>query len=147
MSELQAAYLYAQFEQADRINQRRLFLWQRYQHTLQPLQAKGLLTLPSIPHKCCHNAHLFYLKVSDLAMRTALIAHLRACGILAVFHYVPLHSATAGKQFGRFVGEDRFTTKESERLVRLPLFFNLSDADQAQVIAEIHHFFDEVYDK
>lgn len=147
MSELQAAYLYAQFEQADRINQRRLFLWQRYQHTLQPLQAKGLLTLPSIPHKCCHNAHLFYLKVSDLAMRTALIAHLRACGILAVFHYVPLHSATAGKQFGRFVGEDRFTTKESERLVRLPLFFNLSDADQAQVIAEIHRFFDEVYDK
>lgn len=142
MSDLQAAYLYAQFEQAERINQRRLALWLHYFEAFQPLAAQGLVQLPSVPASCQHNAHLFALRVKDLAERTALIDFLKSQGILAVFHYVPLHTSPAGQQFGRFVGEDRVTTQASERLVRLPLFFNLSEAEQAEIIAAVYAFFE-----
>lgn len=136
MSELQAAYLYAQFCHAEQINQRRMQLWQAYANAFQPLAEAGCVELPSQ----CGNAHLFYLKVRSQAERAALIAWLKARGILAVFHYVPLHHSPAGQRFGRFCGEDRFTSAESERLVRLPLFYNLTDTDQAEVIHAVRAF-------
>lgn len=141
MSELQASYLYAQFEQAELISARRMAIWQRYFEAFQPLSAQNFIELPHIPPACRHNAHLFFLKVRDLATRTAFIHFLRTQNILSVFHYIPLHSALAGREFGRFVGEDRFTTTESERLVRLPLFYNLSDAQQTCVIDAVYRFF------
>lgn len=143
MSELQAAYLYAQLEQAELINRTRLQLWQNYWQAFRPLAEKGIIDLPQIPQKCTHNAHLFYLKVADIETRTALITALKEKHILAVFHYIPLHSSPAGKQFGCFVGKDRFTTKESERLLRLPLFYNFSSADQKKVIQTVWDFFNK----
>ncbi|WP_075183406.1 dTDP-4-amino-4,6-dideoxygalactose transaminase [Pantoea sp. 1.19] len=141
MADLQAAYLWAQLEAAETINQRRLTLWQRYYDALAPLAARGLLTLPTLPEGCEHNAHMFYLKLQDEATRAALIAWLKEAEILAVFHYIPLHSAPAGERFGRFDGDDRVTTADSERLLRLPLFYNLSDNNQKTVISSLHSFF------
>lgn len=143
MSELQAAYLYAQLMQAKEINQRRLHFWQAYQKAFEHLQGNGFISLPVIPLDCQHNAHLFYLKVENLAIRTALIEYLKAQDILAVFHYIPLHSSPAGQRFGQFVGEDRFTTAESERLVRLPLFYNLTKDEQQKVIDTVFDFFQQ----
>lgn len=140
-SELQSAYLYAQLQGAERINRKRLDLWQNYQQAFLPLAENGQVELPSIPEDCQPNGHLFWLKLGDLAERTAFIEYLKAQGILAVFHYIPLHSSPAGKVFGRFVGEDRFTTRESERLVRLPIFYNLSDSDQQQIINAMLRYF------
>lgn len=124
-SEMNAAYLYAQLEQADEINNKRLALWNQYYCGLEDLQKKGYLQLPYIPEECEHNAHMFYIKVKDLEERTRLSSYLRERGIYAVFHYVPLHSSAAGQTYGEFVGEDRYTTKESERLLRLPMFYAL----------------------
>ena len=124
-SEMNAAYLYAQLEQADEINNKRLALWNQYYSGLEDLQKKGYLQLPYIPEECEHNAHMFYIKVKDLEERTRLSSYLRERGIYAVFHYVPLHSSAAGQTYGEFVGEDRYTTKESERLLRLPMFYAL----------------------
>ena len=124
-SEMNAAYLYAQLEQADEINNKRLALWNQYYSGLEDLQKKGYLQLPYIPEECEHNAHMFYIKVKDLKERTRLSSYLRERGIYAVFHYVPLHSSAAGQMYGEFVGEDRYTTKESERLLRLPMFYAL----------------------
>ena len=124
-SEMNAAYLYAQLEQADEINNKRLALWNQYYSGLEDLQKKGYLQLPYIPEECGHNAHMFYIKVKDLKERTRLSSYLRERGIYAVFHYVPLHSSAAGQMYGEFVGEDRYTTKESERLLRLPMFYAL----------------------
>lgn len=140
-SELQAAFLWGQLERADEINTNRLASWQAYYNALQPLQAAGKIELPSIPAACTHNAHMFYLKVADLDERTALLDHFKANDILAVFHYVPLHTATAGEQFARFQGEDRYTTKESERLIRLPMWYGLPKDDQARVISAIEEFY------
>lgn len=134
MSDLQAAYLWAQLQAADQINQRRLALWQRYYQALTPLAEQGILTLPAVPAECMQNAHMFYLRLHDSEGRDALIRKMKQAEILTVFHYIPLHSSPAGQQFGRFYGEDRFTTSESEKLLRLPLFYNLSDADQQTVI-------------
>jgi len=134
MSDLQAAYLWAQLQAADQINQRRLTLWQRYYQALTPLAEQGLLSLPAVPDECTHNAHMFYLRLHDSEGRDGLIRKMKQSDILTVFHYIPLHSSPAGQQFGRFHGEDRFTTSESEKLLRLPLFYNLSDADQQTVI-------------
>lgn len=133
-SELNAAYLYAQLEVADRINEARLARWQQYYELLAPLQEAGRVELPVVPEGCVHNGHMFYLKTGDLEERTALISFLKENDILAVFHYVPLHSAPAGKKFGRFHGEDRYTTKESNRLLRLPMFYQLT-AEQTEYIA------------
>ncbi|AOV98347.1 dTDP-4-amino-4,6-dideoxygalactose transaminase [Edwardsiella hoshinae] len=141
MSDLQAAYLWAQLEVAERINQRRLQLWQHYHDALAPLAEAGRLTLPTIPAACQHNAHMFYLKLRDEAQRGALIDFLKEAEIMAVFHYIPLHSSPGGVRFGRFAGEDRYTTRESERLVRLPLFYNLPDVNQRTVINSILSFF------
>ncbi len=141
MADLQAAYLWAQLEAAQRINDQRLRLWQRYYDALQPIAARGRITLPSIPAHCQHNAHMFYIKLNDNDDRQRLINWLKEAEILAVFHYIPLHNAPAGKHFGRLHQQDRFTTAESERLLRLPLFYNLSDNNQNTVISSLLSFF------
>lgn len=140
-SELNAAYLWAQLLHADEINDDRMRTWNAYWQAFQPLAAAGKVELPVIPEGCVHNAHMFYIKCKDLEERTALIQYLKDNGILAVFHYIPLHSAPAGRKFGRFDGEDRYTTKESERLVRLPLYYGLTETDRAQVIRHVLAFY------
>ena len=140
-SELNAAYLWAQLEMADEINEDRLNSWQRYWDAFQDLAADGRVTLPTIPADCVHNAHMFYIKCKDLQERTALISFLKDRGILAVFHYVPLHSAPAGLRFGRFSGEDVYTTAESDRLVRLPMYYKLTIEDQDRVIKAVRDFY------
>lgn len=141
MSDLQAAWLWAQLEVADRINDQRLRLWQRYYTALQPLAATGRIALPAVPEACRHNAHMFYLKLRDSDDRQALINWMKEAEILTVFHYIPLHSSPAGERFGRFHGDDTFTTRESERLLRLPLFYNLTDNNQRTVISSLLSFF------
>jgi len=140
-SELNAAYLWAQLEMADEINNDRLASWQRYWDAFQDLAAAGRVTLPTIPADCVHNAHMFYIKCKDLAERTALISFLKERDILAVFHYVPLHSAPAGLRFGRFCSEDRYTTAESDKLLRLPLYYKLTIEDQDRVIKAVRDFY------
>ncbi|MCI9648344.1 dTDP-4-amino-4,6-dideoxygalactose transaminase [Oscillibacter sp.] len=144
-SELNAAYLWAQLEHADEINQNRLDTWKRYYETFQPLAQEGKLELPVIPEGCAHNAHMFYIKLRDLEERTAFISHMKSKGVSCVFHYVPLHSAPAGLKFGRFHGEDVYTTKESERLVRLPLYYGLSAEDVRAVTAAARSFFERTH--
>lgn len=140
-SDLNAAYLWAQLEQADKINDDRLRSWGAYYEGLSSLAEKGLIELPIVPQGCVHNAHMFYIKCSDLSERSELIAHLRARNIQSVFHYIPLHSSPAGQRFGRFVGEDEFTTRESERLLRLPLYYGLSAEDVRRVIDAVRAFY------
>jgi dTDP-4-amino-4,6-dideoxygalactose transaminase len=140
-SELNAAYLYAELECADIINDARMACWNEYRKRLAPLAEKGLVDLPYIPEYCTHNAHMFYLKVEDLATRTALLKHLVYNGILAVFHYVPLHSSPAGMRFGRFHGEDKFTTNESNRLLRLPMFYGLKTEEIEYICGKVFEFF------
>ena len=140
-SDLNAAYLWAQLEQADKINDDRLATWHAYYEGLRPLAEAGRVELPVVPEGCVHNAHMFYLKVADLAERTALIEHLKRRGVLAVFHYIPLHSSPAGLRFGRFSGEDEYTTRESDRLVRLPMYYGLAEGDRAVVIDAVRDFF------
>lgn len=140
-SDLNAAYLYAQLEEADKINNDRLASWQYYYDALEDLKRAGKIELPYVPEGCCHNAHMFYIKARNLTERTELISYLKARDILAVFHYIPLHSAPAGKQFGRFHGEDKYTTKESERLARLPMYYGLSNSEKDKVIAAVHDFY------
>lgn len=141
-SELNAAYLYAQLEEADRINNDRLASWKRYYEQLKPLADREKTELPVIPGHCTHNAHMFYIKAKDLEERTRLIAYLKEKGIGANFHYIPLHSAPAGKKYGRFSGEDRYTTKESERLLRLPMYYGLTESDIDCVSERIKEFYD-----
>ena len=140
-SELNAAYLYAELECADIINDARMASWNAYHERLAPLAEKGLVELPFIPEHCKHNAHMFYLKVEDLATRTALLKHLVYNGILAVLHYVPLHSSPAGLRFGRFYGEDKYTTNESNRLLRLPMFYGLKPEEQEYICDKVKEFF------
>ena len=140
-SELNAAYLYGQLEIADEINEARLHSWALYREALSPLAEEGRIELAVIPAECAHNAHMFWIKAADLAERTALIAYLKAHGVGSAFHYVPLHSAPAGQRFGRFHGEDRFTTAESERLVRLPMYYGLTDADVLTAAEAVTSFY------
>lgn len=140
-SELNAAYLWAQLEIADQINNDRLANWNRYYEGLKPLADAGKIELPVVPDGCVHNAHMFYIKCKDLAERTQLISFLKSHGVGAVFHYVPLHSAPAGKMFGRFDGEDVYTTKESERLMRLPMYYKLSAENCQLVIDAVNDFY------
>ena len=128
-SELNCAYLYAQIENPDIINNDRLQSWNTYYELLTPLKEKGCIDLPVVPAGCVHNAHMFYIKTKDLEERSRLIAFLKENGIGAVFHYIPLHSSPAGQQFSRFHGEDKYTTKESERLLRLPMYYGLEKKD------------------
>ncbi|MCI8326593.1 MAG: dTDP-4-amino-4,6-dideoxygalactose transaminase, partial [Lachnospiraceae bacterium] len=140
-SDLNAAYLYAQLEQAEEINDRRLAIWSQYREGLRDLEEKGYIEFPFIPKECKHNAHMFYIKAKNLQERSKLISYLRERGIQAVFHYIPLHTAPAGKKYGRFHGEDRYTTRESERIMRLPMHYALRDEEIAYVIEEIENFY------
>lgn len=133
-SDMLAAYLWAQLERADEINEDRLATWRFYREAFEPLAESGRIELQRIPEGCVHNAHMFYVKCRDLADRTQFIAHMRERGVQCVFHYVPLHSAPAGLKFGEFVGEDRYTTSESERLVRLPMYYGMDAADRQTVV-------------
>ncbi len=135
-SDMNAAYLWAQFEMAEEINNHRLKLWNMYYEKLEELANDGRIDLPFIPDECQHNAHMFYLKTKDLEERTELIQYLKENDVWAVFHYIPLHSAPAGVKYGRFHGADIYTTRESERLVRLPMFYNLK-IKQVEKICEI----------
>lgn len=140
-SEMNAAYLYAQLELAQEITANRMATWERYNNAFLELQEAGKVELPYIPDDCTHNAHMFYLKCKDLEERSALIAFLKENDILAVFHYVPLHTAPAGLKYGRFHGEDRYTTKESERLVRLPLYYGLEPEKTDYIISKVKEFY------
>lgn len=140
-SEIQAAYLWGQIEQADTITGNRLATWKAYQSELSSLGSAGSLELPTLPNGCCHNGHMFYVKCKDLPERTAFLAHLKRNEILAVFHYVPLHSSPAGARFGRFHGQDRHTTSESERLVRLPLWYGMGEAELKRVVESVRAFY------
>ena len=111
---------------AEEINEKRRSIWNRYWELLQPLKEQGCIELPAVPEGCVHNAHMFYIKTADIEERSTLITFLKENGIWAVFHYIPLHTAPAGMRFGRFHGEDEYTTKESERLLRLPMFYALT---------------------
>lgn len=141
-SELNCAYLYAQIEKPDIINNDRLQSWNTYYELLTPLKEKGCVDLPVVPEGCVHNAHMFYIKTKNLEVRSKLIAFLKENGIGAVFHYIPLHSSPAGQQFGRFHGEDKYTTKESERLLRLPMYYGLEKKDIEYVVSKIKEFYE-----
>jgi len=140
-SDMNAAYLYAQLEMADEINEARLHIWNRYNEELKELEDKELITRPYVPKECVHNAHMFYIKTKDLEERTNLIAFLKKNEILSVFHYVPLHTAPAGVKYGRFHGEDKYTTKESDRLVRLPLYYGLRDDQVDYIVSKVKEFY------
>lgn len=140
-SDMNAAYLWAQLEQADAINENRLASWNGYARGLKTLAETGRIELPKIPEGCVHNAHMFYIKCKDLEERTALISFLKEQGVTAAFHYIPLHSAPAGLQYGRFDGEDVYTTSESNRLVRLPMYYGLSEADVKRICESIGRFY------
>lgn len=142
-SDLNAAYLWAQLEKADEINNDRLKSWDYYYDNLKELEEKGLIELPVVPEECKHNAHMFYIKLKNLEERTKFIAYMRENEILTVFHYIPLHSAPAGIKFGRFNGEDEFTTKESDRLVRLPMYYKLLSVHIKKIVDVINSYFDE----
>ena len=144
-SDINAAYLFAQLEKADEINENRLGNWGLYDKMLKPLADKGLIQQPTIPDDCRHNAHMYYIKCKDLEERTSLIQYLKDHEVNAVFHYIPLHSAPAGLKYGRFSGNDEFTTKESERLLRLPMYYGLKKEDVFVVVETVMNYFKEHY--
>lgn len=140
-SDMNAAYLWAQLEQVDKINEKRLNIWNYYHEQLMELEELGFIERPVVPKDTVHNAHMYYIKVKDLETRTMLIDHMRSQEIYCVFHYIPLHSAAAGLKFGRFHGEDVYTTKESERLLRLPMYYSLKMEEAEEVVKGIRSFF------
>lgn len=142
-SEINAAYLWPQLQRADEINNNRLDSWKQYCDAFEHLKEEGKIELPVIPEGCVHNAHMFYIKLKNLQERTAFISFMKQNGISCVFHYVPLHSAPAGIKFGRFDGNDNYTTKESDRLVRLPLYYKLTQEDIDYIISKVNEFFSD----
>ncbi len=140
-SDMNAAYLYAQLEIADKINDARLAVWDQYYESLKPLADAGRISLPVVPEGCVHNGHMFYIKTADIEERTKLIDYLKENGILAVFHYIPLHTAPAGKKFGRFHGVDKYTTRESERLLRLPMYYGLEESQVGYICEHVKKFY------
>lgn len=140
-SDMNAAYLYAQLEMADEINQKRLDIWQQYYDAFKPLEDEGLVELPYIPSYCEQNGHMFFIKCKDLEERTRFIDFMKEKDILCVFHYIPLHTAPAGEKFGEFFGEDEYTTTESDRLVRLPMFFSLTKDETDYIISKVLEFY------
>lgn len=140
-SELNAAYLWAQLELADSITADRMKSWNAYRSRLKHLSDEGKIELQSIPEYCKHNAHMFYIKLKDIKERTKFIEYMKANEIMAVFHYVPLHSAPAGEKYCRFHGEDKYTTRESERLVRLPLYYGLLEDQVDHICETVENFF------
>ena len=141
MNDVSAAYLWGQLEQCDEINNNRLQSWELYYDRLRDLENQGFIELPTIPHECTHNAHMFYIKVKNMAVRTTLLEFFKNNNVLAVFHYVPLHSSTMGSKIGIFDGKDEYTTKESERLLRIPIFYNLTQKEKETIIETITSFF------
>lgn len=141
-SDMNAAYLYAQLEMADEINDTRLSRWNQYYELLTPLAKAGKIELPVVPKECVHNGHMFYIKTKDIEERSRLIDYLKENGVWAVFHYIPLHTAPAGKKFGRFNGEDVYTTKESERLLRLPMFYKLTEDEVSYIVEKVKSFYE-----
>ncbi|MFD1173547.1 dTDP-4-amino-4,6-dideoxygalactose transaminase [Oceanobacillus picturae] len=142
LSELNAAYLSVQLDHAEEINEQRLARWEDYNQVLKPLMEDGKIVLPHIPDEHVHNAHMFYIKADSEATRNELMDYLRDQEIMAVSHYVPLHSSVAGKKYGKFIGEDTYTTAESAKLLRLPLYYGLKEEDVAYVVKAIQQFFD-----
>lgn len=142
-SDMNAAYLLAQLDKADEINDNRLATWQYYYDNLKYLQEEGKVELPVIPEGCVHNAHMFYVKLNNLRQRTEFISYLKENGVQSTFHYIPLHSAPAGVKFGRFDGEDVYTTAESERLTRLPMYYGMTTEDRAKVVDVVKSFFEK----
>lgn len=140
-SDMNAAYLWAQLEKADEINTNRLNSWNCYYNMLKTLADERKIELPYVPEHCTHNAHMFYIKTKDLAERTKLISYLKENGIASAFHYIPLHSSPAGKKFGTFFGEDKYTTKESERLLRLPMYYGLTEDNCKYICEKIFEFY------
>lgn len=140
-SDMNAAYLWAQLQLADEITEARLIRWEQYNTLLQPLKDRGILELPTIPEGCTHNGHMYYAKAKDVQERTELLNFLKANGVWSVFHYVPLHSAPAGMKFGVFHGEDVYTTRESERLFRLPMYYTLTESDVNYVVSKVKEFY------
>ncbi len=140
-SELNCAYLYAQLEKADEINNKRLKLWNYYDEKLKKLEDEGFIQRQSVPEYSKHNAHMYYIKAKDLEERTELISYLKSKGVQTVFHYIPLHTSPAGKKYGIFSGEDIYTTSESERLLRLPMYYELTQEQQEKVVNEIYNFY------
>lgn len=140
-SDMNAAYLWAQLEMADAITADRMRSWNQYRELLSGLAEEGCIELPTVPEGCVHNAHMFYIKAKDLEERTRLISYLKESGVQAVFHYIPLHTAPAGQKFGRFSGEDRYTTRESERLMRLPMYYGLKEEQVAFVVEKVKEFY------
>ena len=144
-SELNAAYLWAQLLKAEEITADRMNTWNIYRAAFLPLAESGRIELQTIPAECVHNAHMFYVKCRNLEDRTRFIAYMKENGIACSFHYVPLHSAPAGLKFGRFHGEDRYTTAESDRLVRLPMYYGMASADREKVIeTAVRYFMEEM---
>ena len=142
-SDLNAAYLYAQLTESNKIQQNRMNIWNKYKSSLKILEENNKITLPVIPEECKHNAHIFYFITKSLEERTKLISFLKQNEIQSVFHYIPLHSSPAGIKFGRFDGKDEITTEYSERLIRLPLYYGLKDDDQNKVIENVLKFYGE----
>lgn len=140
-SDMNAAYLWAQLENWQKIFDSRMSVFNAYNKELKGLADAGCIELPVVPEHCGHNAHMFYIKTKDLEERTGLIDYMKKNDVWTVFHYIPLHSAPAGQQFGRFCGEDKYTTSESERLVRLPLYYNMTADDTNKVIELVHDFY------
>ena len=141
-SELNAAYLWGELESADKIYEDRMNTWNYYDKALKKLEETGKIECPVIPDGCVHNAHMYYIKAKDLEERTRLLAYLKENGVAAVFHYIPLHSAAAGIKYGRFSGEDKYTTKESERLLRLPLYYGMKEEDREKVVKCVEAFYE-----
>ena len=144
MNDVSAAYLWGNLEKADEINQDRLNSWQKYYEGFKELEEKEFVKLPTVSDRCTHNAHMFYIKVKDLETRSNLIEYLKENNVWAVFHYVPLHSAPAGIKFGRFDGEDIYTTEESERLIRLPMYYGL-DKEKIKFVCEVINEYFKIY--
>ena len=140
-SDMNAAYLLAQLELAEEINRDRLASWAEYNETLKPLEQAGIIRLPVIPEECCHNAHMFYIVTNSLEERGRLISFLKDNGIISVFHYVPLHSSRAGMEYGRFHGEDKYTTEISNRLLRLPMYYEIGSDKISYICEKIHEFY------
>ncbi len=140
-SDLNAAYLWSQLEAAEKIQQDRLSTWNRYWNEFSPYAHEWHIELPVVPDECVHNAHMFYIKCKSLEQRTRFIKFMKENDILCVFHYVPLHSAPAGLKYGRFEGNDKYTTAESDRLVRLPLYYDIASRDLDKVVEKVHAFF------
>ena len=141
MADTNAAYLLYQMENREKINNKRLHLWGKYNDELKELQKDDFIKLPKIPDYAKHNGHIYFIKVKSNEIRRKLIEYLKENDIMAVFHYVPLHTSPAGIKYGIFHGEDKYTTVESERVLRLPMYYDLKECEVEYICKRIKEFF------